>query len=85
MFPFIFNYFTVQCGIMRSVLEVVEQPRESADNIVETLRGVLKKHNLDIQHLTSLGADNTNGNYGRHHSVFSIMQTEVPDLLKGSI
>ena len=43
MFPFIINYFTVQYGIMRSVLEVVEQLRELAENIVETLRGVFKK------------------------------------------
>ena len=84
MFPFVINYFTVQQGIVRSVLEVVEQPRESATNIANTLRHVLKKHNLDIQQLTSIGADNTNTNYGRHHSVFSIIQLEVLNLLKGN-
>ncbi|CAF5193030.1 unnamed protein product, partial [Rotaria magnacalcarata] len=26
MFPFIINYFTIQCGIVRSALEIVEQP-----------------------------------------------------------
>jgi hypothetical protein len=84
MFPFIINYFTVQYGIVRSVLEVVEQPREAAEDIVNTLRHVLKKHNLDIQKLTSIGADNTNINYGRHHSVFTIIQREVLHLLKGN-
>jgi hypothetical protein len=84
MFPFIINYFTVQSGIVRSVLEVVEQPRESAESVVATLRDVLKKHNLDIQKLTSIGADNTNINYGRHHSVFSIIHLEVLNLFKGN-
>lgn len=85
MFPFIINYFTIQCGINRSVLEVVEQPREAAVNIVDTLRTVLRKHNLDLAHLTSIGADNTNANFGRHHSVFTIMKSEVSNLLKGAI
>lgn len=85
IFPFIINNFTIECGIKRSVLEVVEQPRETADNIVDTLRTVLKKHNLDPVHLTSLGADNTNANFGRHHSVFSIMQLQVSNLFKGAI
>jgi len=43
MFPFVINYFTVESGIVRSVLEVVEQPREAAEDIVDTLRDVLKK------------------------------------------
>ncbi|CAF5178029.1 unnamed protein product [Rotaria magnacalcarata] len=84
MFPFIINYFTIQCGIVRSALEIVEQPRETAQNIVDTLRDLLKKHNLDIQKLTSIGADNTNTNYGRNHSVFTILQLEVVNLLKGN-
>ncbi len=83
MFPFVINYFTVESGIVRSILEVVEQPREAAEDIVDTLRDVLKKNNLDIQKLTSIGADNTNINYGRHHSVFSIIQLEVLNLFKG--
>ena len=85
MFPFIINYFTIECGIMRSVLEVVEQPRETAESIVDTLRAVLKKHNLDLHYLTSLGAHNTNANFGRNHSVFSFMQLEVTNLFKGTI
>ncbi len=85
MFPFIINYFTLESGITRSVLEVVEQPRETAEHIVATLRDILKKHNFDIQQMTSIGADNTNTNYGRNHSVFSIIKSEVLNLLKGNI
>ncbi|CAF1459085.1 unnamed protein product, partial [Didymodactylos carnosus] len=74
----------VESGITRSVLEVLEQPRESAEHIVAALRGVLTKNNIDIQQMTSIGADNTNTNYGRHHSVFSIIKLEVLNLLKGN-
>jgi hypothetical protein len=84
MFPFIINYFTVESGITRSVLEVLEQPRESAEHIVAALHDVLTKNNIDIQQMTSIGADNTNTNYGRHHSVFSIIKLEVLNLLKGN-
>lgn len=84
MFPFVISYFTIQTGFVRSVLEVVEQPREAAENIVERLRGVLQKHNLDIQKLTSIGADNTNVNFGKNHSVFSIVKLEVLNLFKGN-
>ncbi|CAF4504007.1 unnamed protein product, partial [Rotaria sp. Silwood2] len=37
MFPFIINYFTIKSGIIRAVSEVVEQPREAVNNIVDTL------------------------------------------------
>ncbi|CAF2940433.1 unnamed protein product [Rotaria sp. Silwood2] len=43
MFPFIINYFTIQSGITRSVLEVNEQPRETADHIVKALYDALQK------------------------------------------
>ncbi|CAF0997549.1 unnamed protein product [Rotaria sordida] len=64
MFPVIINYFTIESGIVRSVLEVVEQPLESAENITNTIHDILKKHNLDIQKLTSVGTNNANTNYG---------------------
>ncbi|CAF1002332.1 unnamed protein product [Rotaria sordida] len=42
MFPVIINYFTIESGIARSVLEVVEQPRESAENIADTIQYIKK-------------------------------------------
>lgn len=84
MFPLIINYFTLESGITRSVLEVLEQPRETAEHIVAAIRGVLTKNSIDIEQMTSIGADNTNTNYGRNHSVFSIIKLEVLNLLKGN-
>jgi hypothetical protein len=84
MFPFIINYVTLESGIIRSVFEVVEQSRETAEHIVAALRDVLTKNNTNIQQMTSIGADNTNTNYGRNHLVFSIIKLEVLYLLKGN-
>ncbi|CAF5037864.1 unnamed protein product, partial [Rotaria sp. Silwood1] len=84
MFPFIINHFTLQSGLVKSVLEVVNQPRETADDIVASLRDVLKMNDIDIQYMTSIGADNTNTNFGCNHSVFSLIKSEVSNLLKGN-
>ncbi|CAF1685428.1 unnamed protein product, partial [Rotaria sp. Silwood1] len=71
-------------GLVKSVLEVVNQPRETADDIVASLRDVLKMNDIDIQYMTSIGADNTNTNFGCNHSVFSLIKSEVSNLLKGN-
>ncbi|CAF3300814.1 unnamed protein product [Rotaria sp. Silwood2] len=81
MFPFVVNYFTVR-GIERSVIEVIELVNETADHIVASLREVLQMNNIDIQNMTSIGADNTNVNYGRIHSVFSLLKSDIPHLKK---
>ncbi|CAF4778796.1 unnamed protein product, partial [Rotaria sp. Silwood2] len=59
MFPFVVNYFPVR-GIERSMIEVIELVNETADHIVASLREVLQMNNIDIQNMTSIGADNTN-------------------------
>ncbi|CAF1427499.1 unnamed protein product [Rotaria magnacalcarata] len=84
MFPFVINYFTVEGGIERSVIEVIELVNETADYIVASLREVLQMNNINIQNMTSIGADNTNVNYGRNHSVFSLLKSDVPNLMKGN-
>ncbi|CAF1534656.1 unnamed protein product, partial [Adineta steineri] len=84
MFPFVINHFTLEAGLVNSVLEVLNQPREAAVDIVVSLREVLKNHDIDIQQMTSIGADNTNTNFGCNHSVFSILNSEVSHLLKGN-
>ena len=80
MFPFVINYFTVEGGIERSVIELVN---ETTDYIVASLREVLQMNNINIQNMTSIGADNTNVNYGRNHFVFSLLKSDVPNLMKG--
>jgi uncharacterized protein with HEPN domain len=83
MFPFVVNYFTIERGIERAVIEVIELVNETADHIVASLREVLQMNNINIQNMSSIGADNTNVNYGRIHSVFSLLKSDVPNLEKG--
>ncbi|CAM4851363.1 unnamed protein product, partial [Rotaria magnacalcarata] len=84
MFPFIINYFTMERGIVRSVIEVIEHPHETANHVVASLREVLNMNNIDIKKMTSIGADNTNVNYGQYHSVFSLLKSDFPNLIKGN-
>ncbi|CAF2075861.1 unnamed protein product [Rotaria magnacalcarata] len=49
-------------GLVKSILEVTNQPCETAYDIVASLRDVLKMNGIDIQYITSIGADNTNTN-----------------------
>ncbi|CAM4906240.1 unnamed protein product [Rotaria socialis] len=83
MFPFIINYYTMERGIVRSVIEVIEQPHETANHVVASLREVLEMNNIDIKKMTSIGADNTNVNYGQYHSAFSLLKSDFPNLIKG--
>jgi uncharacterized protein with HEPN domain len=83
MFPFVVNYFTVEHGIERAVIEVIELINETADYIVDSLREVLQMNNINIRNMTAIGADNTNFNYGRYHLIFSLLKSDVPDLNKG--
>ena len=83
MFPFVINYFTMERGIVRSAIEVIEQPHETANHVVAAVREILKMNNIDIKKMTSIGADNTNVNYGQYHSAFSLLKSDFPHLIKG--
>jgi hypothetical protein len=43
----------------------------------------MNDHKLNFENLTSYGADNTNVNFGKHHSVFQLLKKKVPRLVKG--
>ena len=83
MIPYIVNYFSHRRGIQHAILEVYEQPNETAEQIASTILEVLKRNCLDLENLTSLGADNTNTNYGCNHSVFTLVQQQQSGLTKG--
>ena len=85
MFSFTINYFTLQSDLVKSALEVTNQPRETADNIIAAVHVVRKMNDIDIKYITSIGADNINTNFGRNHSVFSLLKSEVSNLLKSDI
>ena len=52
-------------------------------NVHGNVKAVIQKSGLDLNCLTSIGADNTNVNMGHRHSVFSPFSDEFCDLIKG--
>jgi hypothetical protein len=56
------SYF--DAGIKTRLLELVEQPGEKAIEIVELLKRILAKNNLDFQKMVSVCMDNTAANFG---------------------
>ncbi|CAF3372842.1 unnamed protein product [Rotaria sp. Silwood2] len=82
-FPFCVQYFS-DLGVKKVILDFIDDPNESAIDIHRNARQILDKYQLDIQGLTTVGADNANVNMGEHHSVFSLFREEKPNVLKGS-
>ncbi|ROL52057.1 Protein dachsous [Anabarilius grahami] len=84
MFPLAVQFFTAESGVMNKLIDFVENPDESAEGIVTTIRSSLGNLGLTLDHVSAFSADNTNVNYGIHNSVFSKLKSSNSDLLRGN-
>ncbi|CAF1405669.1 unnamed protein product [Adineta ricciae] len=75
-FPVCVQYFS-NLGVQRGIVGLIDDADESAVNVSENRKAVIQKVGLNPNGLTSIGADNTNVNMGNHHSVFSLLATEI--------
>ncbi|CAF4456851.1 unnamed protein product [Rotaria sp. Silwood2] len=82
-YPFAVQYFT-DIGVKRGILQFVDDPHESANDIYNNIIKVMENYQLNIRNLTSIGADNANVNFGEHHSVFKLFKDLCPCLVKGN-
>ncbi|CAF3880900.1 unnamed protein product, partial [Adineta steineri] len=82
-YPFTVQYFS-DFGVKRGILQFVDDPRESANDIFKNAVKVIENYQLDIKNLTSIGADNANVNYGENHSVFKLFKDYCPHIVKGN-
>ncbi|CAF3251972.1 unnamed protein product [Rotaria sp. Silwood2] len=89
-YPFAVQFFS-NVGVKRAcfcfhlgLIEFIEDPYETATDIFKNVRKVINDYQLKLENLTSIGADNTNVNFGEHHSVFKIFKDELPHLIKGN-
>ncbi|CAF1285831.1 unnamed protein product [Didymodactylos carnosus] len=57
-------------GVKRGLIGFIEQATETAIGIKNMLKGVLTENDVDLKKIVSLGANNTNMNYGCNHSVY---------------
>ncbi|CAF4649010.1 unnamed protein product, partial [Didymodactylos carnosus] len=64
------------------LIEVIEYPGETVDELFQNACEVLKSNGLSIERLTALGADNTNVNFGANHSLYTLFQNVKPSLIK---
>lgn len=70
-------------AIFIGIIDLIEDADESAVNTFENLIGSIKKCGLQLEGLTSIGADNANVNMGNNHSVYSLFHDQVENLIKG--
>ena len=71
-----------QCPI--GIIDLIDDADESALKTYENLKRTIEKFNLPLEALTSIGADNTNVNMGSNHSVYSLFQCQIENLIKGN-
>ncbi|CAM4829141.1 unnamed protein product [Rotaria magnacalcarata] len=82
-FPLAVQYFS-EIGVSRGLIEFINDSNETAVNIFNNICKVIDKYKFKLENLTSFGADNTNVNFGKNHSVFQLLKEKVSHLLKGN-
>lgn len=84
LFPLVVQYFDAENGIQNKLLDFYENPDESADGMFQAINQSLADHNLSFDRVSGLSADNTNANYGIHHSLYKNIEKVAPHLVKGN-
>jgi len=65
------------------LIEFINDPNEAAIDISQNILKVIDDYKLKFENFTSYGADNTNVNYGKYHSVYQLLKDKLPHLVKG--
>ena len=84
MFPVCIRYFDPLKGVQNKLLDFVESAEETSMAITGLVLQSLEKHNLDVNYVSSYCADNANVNYGKTHSVYQLLRSKNPNLLKAN-
>jgi hypothetical protein len=74
IFLLVVRYFDPLTGLKNRFLDCVEQADETPNAIQNLMKSSLDTHKLDIINLISCCADNAGVTYGRHNSVFKLLQ-----------
>lgn len=62
-------------GIVNKVIDLIENPDESAEGIVKTIKTSLENIGLSLNNVSSFSAD-ANVNYGSHNLVFTKLRVQ---------
>ena len=70
LFPLVIQYFNTEHGIQNKLIDFYENSKESANDMFEAIEKSLSDLNLSFNRVSGLSADNTNANFGIHHSLY---------------
>ena len=84
MFPVCLRYFNQDDGVQSKLLDFYEDSDESASGIHNAIIECLTKYELKTACITSYAADNANVNYGKHHSVYQLLQSDNSHILRAN-
>ncbi|PNF17541.1 hypothetical protein B7P43_G15823 [Cryptotermes secundus] len=84
MFPVCIRYFDPLKGVQNKLLDFVESAEETSMAITGLVLQSLEKHNLDVNTVSSYCADTANANYGKTHSLYQLLRSKNPNLLKAN-
>ncbi|CAF3989068.1 unnamed protein product [Rotaria magnacalcarata] len=76
------NEYFSDIGVKIGYLDFIEDSRETALDIFNNTIKVIENHQLQVQNLTSIGADNAKVNFGEYHSVFKLFKDRLPNIFK---
>lgn len=82
MFPICIRFFDYDTGIENRLLDFVEQNDECANQVSKLLTDTLEKNGLSLQKISAFSADNTNVNFGRNHSIYTILLSKNDKIIK---
>lgn len=82
MYPICIQYFTLENGCQNKLLDFFECSAETSDAISNNILQTLERLGLDIKNVVSFSADNTNANFGKHRSAYTLLRDKNPSLLK---
>jgi hypothetical protein len=82
MLGLVIRYFSQKHSrIVCTFLSLVHIENGTAECIVESIKGLLKKYNLDLQKLQGIGTDNASAMVGINGGVFKKLKEDIPHLV----
>ncbi|XP_016664704.1 uncharacterized protein LOC107885566 [Acyrthosiphon pisum] len=82
MYPICVQYFSFTDGRQTKLLDFFEEPSETAESICKSITSTLSKHRLSMSSVSAFSADNTNANFGKHKSAYTLLHNENNKLIK---
>lgn len=82
MYPVCVQYFLFDKGCQTKLLDFFECSSETSDAISNNILKTLGKYDLEIENVTAFSADNTNANFGKHRSAYTLLKEKNHNILK---